>query len=99
MKSSDCVKSIGWNRLAKCINVEFHSGAVWAYPAKTWEYALMHRVNSPGKFYNRHLKGRDGGTKVLGSYKERAGGWVLLDPVPPLVAHYSALFNQTVGLT
>lgn len=58
---SEAYASIAWSQPTKEIIVTYNSGAVWAYPAKVQEYAVMHRNNvSAGRLLNRKLKARGG---------------------------------------
>lgn len=58
---SDAYASIAWCHPTQEIIVTYNSGAVWAYPAKVQEYAMMHRNNvSAGRFLNNVLKKRGG---------------------------------------
>lgn len=94
MKTSDAFANMAWCNPTQEIIITFNSGAVWAYPAKVQEYAVMHRSNvSAGKYLNRVLKKRGG--RII---KARPLAPRQLSLVDAKVAELSLQFSLVTGL-
>lgn len=57
--SSSNIKSVGYDRERKVLEVEFHSGAVHQYEGVPEDLPeKMVSSESVGRFFNQHVKGR-----------------------------------------
>lgn len=64
---SSHLKSIGYNHMAKTLEIEFQDGNIYQYVGVgTYTYNKLMKAESKGKYYNRYIKGNKNytGTKI-----------------------------------
>ncbi len=61
---SGTIQAIGYET-GVCV-IEFHTGALFAYPMTADEFQTFALAESKGQFYNQNIRGKLAGTKLTG---------------------------------